>query len=252
MQGRKPSAKEIADYSEAFRDAVKGQDPDFDRSSRHLQRVLVLGHPSDMLLYSVLKALKAIGRWAHYLTGIGWQASRDKWFASPVVDTLTKVLSQWHWRPRRGTWGVWQSPEGSWDVFSPKKAQDKGAHALRQSWRLSQVLSWFASSRNDAVLARSEQLRVRIPLISRLRALTRKTDGHGLAVMTGGVSSDARWCPKHLASLRHYCYDCKREITPHLSHVFWDCASTCEHCPDLGLRWPEDWVGVGSPTQLRY
>ena len=143
LQGRKPSAKEIADCSEAFRDAVKGQGSDFDRSGRHLQRVLVLGHPSDMLLYSALKALKAIGRWAHYLTGIGRQASRDKWFASPVVDTLTKVLSQWHWRPRRGTWGVWQSPEGSWDVFSPKKAQDKGAHALRQSWRLSQVLSWL-------------------------------------------------------------------------------------------------------------
>ena len=28
--------------------------------------------------------------------------------------------------------------------------------------------------------------------------------------------------------------------------------STCEHCPDLGQRWPEEWVGVDSPTQLRY
>ena len=115
--------------------------------------------------------------------------------------------------------GRWVKGEGgsSWNVFGPLHKQEKSAHDLRDSWRLFQMKQWKNEDRIDAQVARQERLSIDMPLLQRLRKVARQVDGHAIGVMTGGVSTDARWCPRFRAGLRDRCFSCD------LDHVMWFC-----------------------------
>ena len=116
-----------------------------------------------------------------------------------------------------------------WSVRAERKTQDKSAHDLRDSWRLCQVKLWKSNSRNDSELARRERLQISVPLITRLRKVAKLVDGHGVGIMVGAMSKDARWCPAFPRGLRDYCYSCSCPDTLTVMHVLWDCPAFQQH-----------------------
>ena len=82
---------------------------------------------------------------------------------------------------------------------------------------------WQNEDRIDAQVARQERLSIDMPLLQRLRKVARQVDGHAIGVMTGGVSTDARWCPRFRAGLRDRCFSCDQPVCPSLDHVMWFC-----------------------------
>ena len=184
-----------------------------DRADRNLQRFLLLGHASDMLFSCAQHVLKALGRWC-LNENFCWEKP-----TSPVLGCLDSTLARWGWRRDRRTWGVWRGPGNvQWSVRAERKTQDKSAHDLRDSWHLCQVKLWNANSRNDSELARRERLQVSLPLITRLRKVAKLVDGHGVGIMVGAMSTDARWCPAFPRILRDYCYSCSCPDTPTVTH----------------------------------
>ena len=219
--GRPPTIPEADSYKAAFRRAVKGGEAKADRSSRPLQQVLLLGHTSDLAFIGTQRLLCALGRWANVLRRRGQDFRRFRLRASTLGAAITSTLHEWGWSPRRG-WAVWGGRDHEWSLEKPLHEQRKAAHQLRDVWRIAKLKEWLAhSTRRDADLARQEGILPDLRLLKRLRHLATKVDGHGVGVMCGGFSTDAKWSP--MGAVRDMCHDCGRAVTPAVEHKMWEC-----------------------------
>ena len=221
FNGKRPSAQELSQYGDTFRRAVKGSDAKGDRSSRELQRVLLLGHTADLALVAIQRLLKAAARWARYRSFLGLRPSDQSLVASRPFRALRGCLPS-GWQLCLQT-GQCSNGQVTWSAPSSAGQQDKVSHELRESWRLQQLRTWLSSGRNDAVAARAQGLVVDCALVKRLRALASPLCGHGVAIMTGGFSPDAIWTPS--GGIRGHCFSCSQNITPFSRHVMWECPS---------------------------
>ena len=102
LNGRSPTQKEQSEFLSKFSIAVHGAEK-ISNPSTHLKQVLVLGHCSDLLFYTVQKFLTALHKWksAHQ---VDLRPSR-----SPVLNALRKALRTLQCeelRPVSWTWCV--------------------------------------------------------------------------------------------------------------------------------------------------
>ena len=176
-------------FNDCFRYAVIGRKPQSDSASPELQRVLILGHCSDLGIVALQRTVGALARWAALSRSRGEDPRRVQLRGSQLFDAVTSEFQRFGWWPGR-RWGTFvDRARRSWDISAPKALQLKAAHLLRDAWRLAQVVVWRDSpSRRDSALARSINLQITTPLINKLRSLARKQNGDGLAVMCGGAS----------------------------------------------------------------
>ncbi|OLQ08524.1 hypothetical protein AK812_SmicGene7941 [Symbiodinium microadriaticum] len=96
----------------------------------------------------------------------------------------------------RNEWGAFCSADAAhyWRLEDPLQSQKRAGHFLRTSWRVAQFNEWLAHpSRRDAQVARAVGVQVTPDLVERVRKVSALQDGHGLSVMCGGFSTDARW-----------------------------------------------------------
>ncbi|CAE7276521.1 unnamed protein product [Symbiodinium sp. CCMP2592] len=221
LNGREPKAAELSWYTETFRRAVKGGDAKGDRSSRDLQRLLLLGHTADLSVVAACRVLKAAARWASYKLRLGHRPQRAALMSARPVKALDASLPA-PWK-RSGSWGRWTNGQVSWNILAESTEQQRAAHEVRESWRLVRLQRWLAANRNDARDARSEGLQASNALVKRLRTIAGQVDGHGVSIMCGGFAPDARWTPA--GPVRDMCYSCMQSITPHTRHVLWNCVA---------------------------
>ncbi|CAE7276503.1 unnamed protein product [Symbiodinium sp. CCMP2592] len=221
LNGRVPKAEELSWYTETFRRAVKGGDAKGDRSSRDLQRLLLLGHTADLSVVAACRVLKAAARWASYKLRLGQRPQRAALMsARPVKAVDASLPAPWK---RSGSWGRWTNGQVSWNILAEKTEQQRAAHEVRESWRLVRLQRWLAANRNDARDARSEGLQASNALVKRLRTIAGQVDGHGVSIMCGGFAPDARWTPA--GPVRDMCYSCMQPVSPHTKHVLWNCVA---------------------------
>ena len=220
--GRVPTPKEGDAYRNAFRLAVKGCAQKFDRSSRDLQQLLLLGHHSDLAFLACQRLLKAMGRWSKLLEAQGRNPLLFNVKDSALAQGINSCLSAWGWTPKRRSWAEWGRGNCTWSLrFSPA-LQNRAAHQLRDAWRLHRLKEWLGHpARRDSHLARSCRVRASPELVVYLRRLASKVDGHAISTMIGGLSTDARWCPA--GPQRDHCAICHSHVTPSVEHVFWQC-----------------------------
>lgn len=91
IHSRIPTIKERNTYSKLFRAAVKGTDSgQGDDSDPHLQRVLLLGHHSDLLFMLVQRTLLALNRWVKFAHRFNWTIPSHQ---TSVLNCLNKALA---------------------------------------------------------------------------------------------------------------------------------------------------------------
>ena len=220
--GRVPTQKESNSYRNAFRVAVKGCAQKFDRSSRDLQQLVLLGHHSDLAFLACQRLLKAMGRWTALLVAQGHNPLLFNVKDSALARGMNACLAAWSWTPKRRSWAEWGFGNRSWNLRSTQALQNRAAHQLREDWRLSRLREWLGHpTRIDSRLARASRVRASAELVAYLRRLAAKVDGHALSTMIGGLSTDARWCPA--GPQRDHCAICLSHTTPSVEHVFWQC-----------------------------
>ena len=220
--GRVPTQKESNSYRNAFRVAVKGCAQKFDRSSRDLQQLVLLGHHSDLAFLACQRLLKAMGRWTALLVAQGRNPLLFNVKDSALARGMNACLAAWSWTPKRRSWAEWGFGNRSWNLRSTQALQNRAAHQLREDWRLSRLREWLGHpTRIDSRLARASRVRASAELVAYLRRLAAKVDGHALSTMIGGLSTDARWCPA--GPQRDHCAICLSHTTPSVEHVFWQC-----------------------------
>ena len=219
--GRHFLPSEATSFRAAFRRAVKGSDAGYDRSSRALQQVLLLGHTSEINLLGAQHAMSTLARWAKQVTSRGLDPTAFDLGA--VGRALGSAVSKWGWQPRPRRWGCWGLGRDCYDILAPSNARNAAAHALRVTWRVARIKEWLRSnSRRDSAVARSANVRATPALAERLCKLARAVSGDAVAVMCGGMSTDARWAPT--GAVRHVCHDCRTPCVPSVEHVLWECS----------------------------
>ena len=87
LNGRTPTKGECKAHTEDYRLAVKGKFLD-GIASRHLEKVLLLGHSSDLLYLSCQRLLNALTKWRHHHPG-NWSHK-----PSNVISALNGALSK--------------------------------------------------------------------------------------------------------------------------------------------------------------
>ena len=217
LNQRLPTKSTCKDYASKLRAAVKGSDSPGDHSDRHLQRILLLGHHSDLLFMHAQRTLRALNRWVGFAQRFGWPLPVS---STPTLSLLDSALSSWHIQSTP-QWGTWSWPSGRWSITEPLQAPHF-AHLLRSQWRRCEFQSWLSSTRNDASVARSVGLEISHQFIDRLHNQTHDLDGDSLAVACGGFHTDAHFIPG-AAPARDFCYDCGDPVAPHTIHLFWHC-----------------------------
>ena len=241
---RQPTKQDLRRFTEVFRCAVKGSEAKGDRSCRDLQKLLLLGHSVDLAVFSALRLMKVAARWARYhVEKLGQRPPLENLSSSRLFRVLSSGLpSGWQVGPGPG---MCSCAAVTWDIMAPTPAQERAAHELRDSWRLSLLHSWREADRNDSRAARAEGLQIDKPLLKRLRSWARQASGHGVSVLTGGFSPDAVWTPA--GGVRGFCYSCSQAITPHTRHVMWECpahdARRTVTMPVSGLAQRLGWCG---------
>ena len=220
--GRVPTQKESNSYRNAFRVAVKGCAQKFDRSSRDLQQLVLLGHHSDLAFLACQRLLKAMGRWSALLVAQGRNPLAFNVKDSALAQGLNSCLSAWGWTPKHRSWAGWGRGNCTWNLHSTSALQNRASHQLREAWRLVRLKEWLGHpARIDSRLARASRVRASPALVVYLRRLAAKVDGHALSTMIGGLSTDARWSPA--GPQRDHCAICSSHVTPSVEHVFWQC-----------------------------
>ena len=211
-------------FAADFRLAVIPRGAGGDRSSRELQRVLLLSHRSDLSLMSLQSTVGALSRWAALKVQHGSDPTQVRLERTPLGSAIAKEFSRFGWALRARRWGVFgDDAYRVWDVRASRALQDKAAHLLRDSWRVLELKAWLAHrTRRDSAVARAAGLRVGPTLVRRLRALAQNQTGDGIAVMCGGASTDAKWTPS--GPIFHVCHACGEATVPSLCHVFWSCS----------------------------
>ena len=214
LNGRAPTQMESDAYAQNFRAAVKGR---YGKgvASRNLEKVLLLGHTSDLPFFSCQKTLVSLTKWRQANPG-NWSQRK-----SPVVEAISKVLAKLN--IDSVSWGCWEWGGGRWDTNSPCPLIPRLSHELRQAWRKWHFQEWLQSDRNDARIARQEQTVITERLIDSLRKKARKAqsngNGHELAVITGGLKPDAK-----SSTPPTFCADCQTQVCPSTYHVLHECS----------------------------
>ncbi|CAE7226261.1 unnamed protein product, partial [Symbiodinium sp. CCMP2456] len=178
LNGRVPDAAELSWYYSTFRKAVKVGDAKGDRSSRDLQKLLLLGHTADLPVVAACRVLKAAARWASYKFRIGQDPQSAALMRARPVRALDSCLPA-PWKSS-GSWGRWTNGQATWNILAESAEQKRAAHEVRESWRLTRLQRWLAANRNDARDARNEGLIASSALVKRLREIAGQVDGHGM------------------------------------------------------------------------
>ncbi|CAE7676109.1 xynB [Symbiodinium sp. CCMP2592] len=222
--GRELTKDQCRKYQEAFRCAVKGSESAYDRASRPLQQVITLSHRSDMQLVAAQAVLRTLGRWTKGMVKRGAAPTEVDVRASAIGKALERTLAAWAWSRNPRRWGQWGKRAAVWSLTAPKQEQRKAKHALRESWRLCKVSEWLEHpKRRDSELARNAGVVASPALVKRLHRIAQDSElgGHELSIMSGGMSTDARWCPA--GTQRSRCEDCGQDLCPSVDHILWDC-----------------------------
>ena len=210
LNGRTPTKGECKAHTEDYRLAVKGKFLD-GIASRHLEKVLLLGHSSDLLYLSCQRLLNALTKWRHHHPG-NWSHK-----PSNVISALNVALSKLDLQC--DSWGRWSWSGGWWDSASPPDFAPRMAHCFRQFWRAREVKGWLASDRNDAKLARANNLAISDNLITKLHRAATDLSAHEIGIMSGALKTDAK-----ASSPPMFCHECKKHQCPDTFHVLWQCS----------------------------
>ena len=122
------------------------------------------------------------------------------------------------------------------------------------TWRVARIKDWLQSStRRDAEMARAAHVRATPALAERLCKLAKAVSGDAVAVMTGGMNTDARWAPA--GAERQVCHDCGTQCVPSMEHILWRCPHPTYRVlrtrpkPRSDLRSRMGWSPVPMPFQ---
>ena len=201
--GRLPTKQQEDGLFQACTRAVRGsQGPG--RAAKPLRSLLVFGHSCSLRVVSLTRATRAVLRWQGARASEGARVGPSDAFLKHRLKILDSC----------------GAPRGE---FRPAVAE-QALHELRQSWRQAKFVQWLSSSRNDARSARDAGVAYSLKLVDSLRSHASQADGHQVAVMTGGVQTDAHWCQEKPGGLRGFCRDCRTHVTPTTEHVLWDCS----------------------------
>ena len=214
LSGRVPTQAELKNHADDFRLAVKGRFLE-GTASRPLEKVLLLGHASDLLFYSCLRLLSALTKWRCRHPGL-W-SQKPSSFIAAMSDALSNVGLQ------AEEWGCWKWSSGQWNTNSPPDSVPRLAHEFRQHWRALQLRTWLASDRNDARLARQNHVTITDALVQKLHVASAGMSAHEIGIMCGGLKTDAKASPPPM-----YCFECQQCVCPHTYHVLWECSHWAE------------------------
>ena len=206
LNGRVPTQAELKDHTQGFRLAVKGRFLE-GTASRHLEKVFLLGHASDLLFYLCQRVLSGLTKWRSKHAG--------DWSHKPscVLPALSRSMSKLGLQAVQ--WGCWNL----WDTASAPGFVPRLAHELRVFWRIRELRAWLTSNRNDASLARQQQLSITADLVQKLHVACASMNAHEIAIMSGALKTDAKASPPPM-----FCCECQQNICPHTFHVLWDCS----------------------------
>ena len=112
--------------------------------------------------------------------------------------------------------------QGSWQLSMPFGFSMKCAHCFRQFWRNTQFKKWLRSSRRDATMARDQGVVSSMTLIDHLRSYTQTATAGQIAVVCGGLTTDAHHHDGG-PGLRDFCPSCGGAVCPSTQHVYWHC-----------------------------
>ena len=115
------------------------------------------------------------------------------------------------------SFGSYKFLDCEWSYQTPVAWCDRICHHLRTFWRKSKIESWLASQRNDAQIARGLPLLMTSKLVEDLHTACQSLDGWELSVMSGCVTSDAKW------KSRDFCRFCNQFTCPSTFHLLWEC-----------------------------
>jgi hypothetical protein len=119
---------------------------------------------------------------------------------------------------------------------------EAGLHRLRTSWRRECLLEWVTSdTRRDSALAGGVHFQPTADLAHWLRCAVASLGGHCVAVLTGGLTTQASRSPPP-----QRCEDCGEVVVPSVDHVLWQCSAWSalrrvpapQHVLSRRLCWP--------------
>ena len=214
VNGRAPITKEENAFSQAFHKATKAAAYPGGRSSFHLKKALFLGHHCSLSMLGIHALLRATHKWASL-------EPRDVSWSTQHVTALSKVLRPLGWTVRDSSLalpGICQ-----WSFGDDEGVLQSCLHHIRESWRVHLMNLWKRSKRRDAALAREHGVQCTPQLISELRKDIKHGDGHTIALLTGGMLTEAVTKQFHGGGLPTRCDCCGWDAVPSISHVLWQC-----------------------------
>lgn len=214
FNGRCPTKQECQAYAQTWRCAVQGFDHPGGHDSRDLTAVMAMGHCSDLLFLSTQRFMTALHKWALRPNQIAINSAPIK-----ALQAAVQRL-QGSWTPEVG----FSFFNGRWLTSMPVGFISRCQHLFRQHWRTTRFTAWVQSERIDSQLARAQGIHATEELIDKLRSFARSASGDQVAVLCGGITTDA-----HIEGLREFCPDCHCVVCPSTEHVLWQCETWKDH-----------------------
>lgn len=215
FNSRCPTTQECKAYAQTWRCAVQGFDHPAGHDSRDLTAVLASGHCSDLLFLSTQKFMTAVHKWVQ-------RHPNQVAFNSAQAMALRHAVQR-----LKGSWvgnDGFSFSNGQWLTSMQADLIPRCQHLFRQHWRLERFTAWLQSDRIDSKLAREQGVLATDVLLDKLRKVARRASGDQVAVLCGGITTDA-----HVNGLRDFCPDCGQAVCPSIAHVLWDCEKFQEH-----------------------
>ena len=211
----------LKEFTQLFREAVKGAENRGDCSARALQKVFLLGHTCDLAFVAATRLMNAVNRWARLRLSKGLRVPGLRSAVPPLLLlTLGSWLSIWNWQTVGR--GKWQGPSGQFDDRQPKEAGSKAMHNLRTEWKNMRRL--------DAERGRNNRLELNASVVDKLRQVASLCCADGVAVMCGGVWSPAlERFGAQVGEIHQQCPYCHDNVVPDLDHIYWIC-DAFSHC----------------------
>lgn len=200
---------------------MQGFDHAGGHDSRDLTAVLAMGHCSDLLFLSSQKFMTAVHKWVQRPNQIAANSAQFMALRNAVQHLQGSWISEEGFSFFNGQW-----------LTSMQTDVPRCQHSFRQHWRRMRFTAWLQSKRIDSQLAREQGIHATEILIDRLRHAARGCTGDQVAVLCGGITTDA-----HIGGLRDFCPDCGAKVCPSTVHVLWDCEKFQEH---RALAQPDD------------
>lgn len=231
--GEAPPAFRSGQYTTALLRAIGGARQKWTRASRNLLALVRLGHGGDLRFAAAHRLAKLLGAWPG--TAARLEETRRPGAVQPrFLAALDSVFAAYGWaRTMAGRWERGAVPHAEGDAPPTQAATLDLAetssvlpalHALREDWRCAQLWLWRKSARRDAAMAREQGVVPTAALADWLRAAAKKVDAHGVAVLTGGMSTAAT-----ASVVPQRCPDCGEDVVPCIQHVLWECSAYRRH-----------------------